>query len=448
MLEPIIATVDFNAEFGTIRKSLHGSNSVPPIGNRNIHDFGPRYRDMRFTASRTHDWALIDPGQRIIDTHFIFPLMKLDPADPTNYYFDATDEAIRLCQDLGVKVFYRMGTSIEHTKGKHFNALMPEDFHKYAEVLAGIIRHYTRGWANGFHYDIQYWEIWNEADLGPLMWSGTIADYEERFFPIVLKRLKSEFPELKIGGPAYCGLSEHRLGTFLDACKAEGVVPDFVSWHCYTSQAKNLIDQPAVARRMLDERGFTKTETSINEWHYLLAWDGLHRNVTEESFRMHHIGSTSMWGIDSAVFNLAVLTGWHDTQLDSAFYYGCGETGNWGFRTHLMGWNKNYYSMKLFGNVVSEYAIRIKSESSSDTLYLLGGLSDDRKRGCLLVSDYRGDRNTLAIKVAGMEGGQISAVLLDDTNDLTPVPVHHEGDTLILRKNKPGSAAFLITFQR
>ncbi len=24
--------------------------------------------------------------------------------------------------------------------------------------------HYTEGWADGFRYDMEYWEIWNEAD--------------------------------------------------------------------------------------------------------------------------------------------------------------------------------------------------------------------------------------------------------------------------------------------
>ena len=203
MLEPVIASADFSRESGRIRKSLHGSNAVPRMSNRNIYNFGPMYADMKFTASRTHDWALWNPGQRIIDTHFLFPLPKADPADPANYYFDATDEYFAQCAEFGTEVFYRLGTSIEHTKGKHFTALMPEDFDRYAEVLAGIGRHYTRWWADGFHYDIRYWEIWNEADLGPQMWSGTLAQFEE-FFAIVLKRLKSEFPELKIGGPAYC----------------------------------------------------------------------------------------------------------------------------------------------------------------------------------------------------------------------------------------------------
>ena len=46
MLEPVIASADFSRESGRIRKSLHGSNAVPRMSNRNIYDFGPMYADM------------------------------------------------------------------------------------------------------------------------------------------------------------------------------------------------------------------------------------------------------------------------------------------------------------------------------------------------------------------------------------------------------------------
>ena len=88
-------------------------------------------------ATRTHDWALRNHGQRIVDTHFVFPLMHLDPKDPKNYFFKATDEALRISKDLGLKILYRMGSSIEHTDGVHFNVLdgmicLPRNDENYA----------------------------------------------------------------------------------------------------------------------------------------------------------------------------------------------------------------------------------------------------------------------------------------------------------------------------
>ena len=52
----------------------------------------------------------------------------------------------------------------------HFNALIPEDFDKVAEIFAGTIRHYNKGWGNGHEWGIKYWEIWNEPDGNNTMW--------------------------------------------------------------------------------------------------------------------------------------------------------------------------------------------------------------------------------------------------------------------------------------
>ena len=133
---------DFNTINGKLNPAQHGSNSAPPYTRRWLFNIDEELKSLHFMYSRTHDWALWNPGQRIIDTHFIFPLEHLDPKDPKNYYFRATDEMIRITQETGMKVFYRLGTSIEHTSDQapyHNNTLVPEDFDHYAEVLAGIV---------------------------------------------------------------------------------------------------------------------------------------------------------------------------------------------------------------------------------------------------------------------------------------------------------------------
>ncbi|MBI4578450.1 MAG: hypothetical protein HY718_02035 [Planctomycetes bacterium] len=48
-----------------------------------------------------------------------------------------------------------------------------KDFAKWAKICVNIIRHYNEGWADGFHYNIRYWEIWNEPNVGNSMRSGT-----------------------------------------------------------------------------------------------------------------------------------------------------------------------------------------------------------------------------------------------------------------------------------
>ncbi len=449
--ESFCAAADFRQTVGTFNLRQHSSNTAPNLSNRGIWDFTPEFKKMHFHSARNHDWALWNAGQRVVDTHFVFPLIHLDAAEPTNYFFDATDEMIRITQEAGCQVFYRLGTSIEHSglrpEQKHFNSLPPKDYAHYAEVLAGIVRHYTRGWANGFRYDMPYWEIWNEAENDPTCWKGS---YEEfiKFFVIVLKRLKQEFPELKIGGPAATGFLEHLLRPLLKACKAAGVAPDFISWHGYASQPDEFIQEPAKMRALLKEEGFPDCETAVTEWHYLLSWDGIQSNMTSENREQVLNGPASLCGIDSAAFNLAVLCGWQDTPLDQAFYYGANPRNGWGFFSELGEPNKNFHSMCLFGEFIRVFKSRIQTRRSSGSVYLLGGVSDDGTEGRLLVSDYRGEAESLCIRIDGMDGATATAELLDHAHNRTAAPVEFADGRLVLPKNGPGSAAFLVTFRK
>ena len=243
--------IDFGSRAGKVKPWLHCAGFAPTIVNRN-----PIYEDairsLNLKATRTHDWALTNSGQRVIDTHFIFPLLHLDARDPRNYIFEPTDRIISLSRDMGLKIFYRLGTSIEHTgKDWGFNTLTPKDIDNYAEALAGIVRHYTQGWANGFKWDIEYWELFNEPDKHSC-WRG---DGEEfiKLFVTCLKRLKSEFPKLKIGGPALAAPKKQYIANLLEACRAEGVVPDFISWHLYSSDPREVVGQVDEIRKLAAE---------------------------------------------------------------------------------------------------------------------------------------------------------------------------------------------------
>ena len=62
----------------------------------------------------------------------------------------------------------------------------PEDAAKWARICANIVRHYNEGWADGFHYGITYWEIWNEPDNEESielnnMWKGTKEQYYDLY---------------------------------------------------------------------------------------------------------------------------------------------------------------------------------------------------------------------------------------------------------------------------
>ena len=459
---------DFSKEVGPVRRALHSSGYAPKIcSNGNMTE---QIKSMNFDYVRTHDLALINSGQRVVDTHFIFPLMHLDAKDPQNYCFKPTDYLLKLSIDAGMKIFYRLGTSIEHSGPKiHFNTLIPDDFDKIAEIFAGTVRHYTRGWGDGFNWDIKYWEIWNEPDGHNNMWclpdgddgvgdtkEARAADYKKReakrralfceFFVKCLKRLKVEFPELKIGGPAMCSMKVDYFRELLNACKQAGVAPDFISWHYYGDNPAVIIGRADIARKLCDSFGFTDCELIINEWHYLgsYGWKGL-RSTDSDVLKKVWESPVSHNGIDSSCFTLSTLTQLQTSNYDQAYFYGCRHIGAWGYMDEFRRYYKIWYALNIFGSVMKDCSV-LCSSTDNDTVSTLAAKSTDGKTGYLLVSDYRGKGEKVAIEVKGV-GSVLSATILDHERNNAPLDVSLEGGRLILNKKLSGSTAFLVKFK-
>lgn len=431
-------TVNFGSEVGKVSPKLHSAHYAPPFYRRSFINIDNDLKSLNLYASRTHDWALFNGGARIVDTHFVFPLLKRDPSDPAAYNFAATDEAIRLTRNCGMEILYRFGPSIERTGSSvaHSNIVAPKfngSYARYADACSHIVSHYNEGWANGYEWNIPYWEIWNEPDYKNYMWT-TSEDEFANLFATVLAKVKSDHPNVKVGGPAMTAWGSNKTNFFhniIAKCKTKGVLPDFISWHYYGEGVDGLASQPEAARKWLDARGCQNTEIIIDEWHY----DG------------NDAGGT--WGLKAAIFNTAVLSRFQYTPLDLAFNYGIGYEGMWGLTDNCAGWNKTFYSLKMFGQVVAGYTrlVTVKNESG---VHLLGALSEDKTKGCILVSDYTASKTTLSVTVSGVSAlSNISCQVLDASNNLATKnsAVTFSGSTLTITKPKSNDyGAYLVTF--
>ena len=466
-------TADFSNETGKIRPELHSSGFGPTICSQTAQDLAD-VKSMGFAFARTHDWALINPNERVVDYFHIFPLMHLDAKDPKNYVFGPTDYLLkRTREEAGMDVFYRLGTFIEHSGKKlHFNALIPEDFDKVAEIFAGTVRHYNRGWANGHQWNIKYWEIWNEPDGTHNMWCLPEGDedgwdlktpednakFERRrslfvkFFVKVLKRLKSEFgDEIKVGGPALCGYRENWFRPILDACKAEGIAPDFISWHGYRDNPMAFCNEAETGRKLLDGYGFTKCEMIVNEWHYFgyqdYNWTDMQRCSDPKVKQRIWSGPRSHNGIHSACFTLATLANLQRSKLSQAYYYGCRHTGSWGFKNELQEKYKVFYALKLFGDLVKKYPVMCASTSEGPYTTLAVKSADGAKKA-LLVVDYGGPKEKGSISIEGVEpDAKATVTVLDYTHNLEKFPVALKDGKIEVEKFDGNSAAGLIEFE-
>lgn len=269
---------DFSKTKGKI-KPVNGVNNGPTLHTtvRSTSNSGSReiYEKARFPYARNHDASLYEPygGEHIVDVHRIFKNFNADENDPASYWFEPTDAYVKATYDVGTKMFYRLGASIEHYV--KYGTYPPADFAKWARICEHIIMHYTEGWANGFHYDMKYWEIWCEPDCfnrdgSNPCWQGTDEQFIE-LFDITAKHLKNRFPHLKIGGPSFCSIWRDK-GWFLSAIKELNTPLDFFSYHWYGSRLEKFKETLHEAQRQLELYGFKGTETILDEYNYVRSF--------------------------------------------------------------------------------------------------------------------------------------------------------------------------------
>ena len=273
-------------------KPMHGGGQ-PPIGGVSLTPYFHYMTEAGIPFSRLHDVGGPYGGNRFVDIPNIFRNFDADENDPQNYDFTFTDYIIKGIIDAGVEPYYRLGVTIENQAFiKPYNTFPPKDYNKWARICEHIIRHYTEGWADGHHYKIRYWEIWNEPEVqDKMMWCGTDEEYYE-LYDVAAKHLKSCFPHLKIGGYASCGFyaiapqikidpetnlpgtvppddHEKRIMQFFygffDYIKSHNSPIDFFSWHSYADVSRVAVMDEWLNKE-LEKLGYGGLETHLNEW--------------------------------------------------------------------------------------------------------------------------------------------------------------------------------------
>ncbi len=274
------AFVDFGDVIGKI-KPMHGTNCGPrQIGGMLPLDMTREFSEIGIPFCRLHDVEYPYGHGQFVDIHCIFPNFDADVEDESSYNFEPTDVYLKGIIDSGGKVFYRLGESIDHFPKKLF-IHPPKDSLKWAKICEHIIRHYNEGWANGFHYGIEYWEIWNEPD-NDKMWTGTKEQFFE-LYRVTANHLKSCFGDtIKVGGCAFSGFYVlnrenptewaktlvpymHDFLKFITDEKSKAPM-DFFSWHCYAKSPEEVALHSKYADDIMKQYGLENCESILNEF--------------------------------------------------------------------------------------------------------------------------------------------------------------------------------------
>ena len=441
-------TVDKEVKIGAMRP-MHAINNVPVAPyTENAVNFLRYYTEAGIPYTRFHDTGGAFGGNLFVDIPNIFRNFEADENDPASYDFTFTDWLIERVVKCGSKPFYRLGTSIENSAFvKAYHIYPPKDPEKWARICEHIIMHYNEGWADGFHYGIEYWEIWNEPDGSPdpnhilcMMWKGTKEEYFH-LYEVTANHLKKRFPYIKIGGYASCGFYQiaqvaanpdanvsdrvayfveffHDFMKFISSPEHKSPL-DFFSWHTYSDVKENIIYANYV-REQLDKYGYESTESICDEWNPGKP----NRTLLKDAGRI-------------AVNMLA----WHKCKVDMAMYYDGKINSSYCGLFHPITNKpcKAFYAFKAFDAV---YSLGEEVEALSDDSEVFLVAATDGLRIRVMLANNTGEDKEVTVCVKG--GAAKTLYSVDEESDFGAKEISGKGEVKVIL---PADAVQVLEFE-
>ena len=380
-----------------------------PLPNSDFNvkvDLTKQFKEIGMEYIRTHDFS----GPT--DINMIFPDFSDDPLLPSSYNFTSSDEQIKGIIDAGCKVFYRLGESASMEPA---HRQPPVDFDKWADICKHVIMHYNDGWADGFFYDIEYFEIWNEPDLKGF-WNGTAEQYYALYHTTV-ETLKSYDPSLKIGGPCTSSIYNEDFTTrFLTYVIEHDLPLDFFSWHMYANHPHDLYNGSLYVRSLLDSYGFSAALNINTEWNINIGFPQRDKDNAK-----------------NAAFTASSLIVFQDADIDYSYRYRANADDNWLMR--CIGFDLSLFSpygefktpaliYKIMNLMEKETPLRLQSpmmDALSGCTYL-AGISEDGSNLSILISTYEAGDNKYQINIDDVPWASnysLYQYVIDDNTDFT-----------------------------
>lgn len=399
--------INAGSQIGAI-KPVNGTCNAP---HKTISKY---FRQANLPYTRLHDSFL--GHHPCVDVPVIFPDFDADETDPKNYDFAITDYYINTiyAANPDIKIIYRLGMSMQGGPFPKGNT-PPTDNEKWARICANIIRHYNDGWASGFRYNIEYWEIWNEPDADhdnntpqtAGQWSGTSQQFFE-FYCTASSALKKQFPHLKIGGYASCSIDEPKKREFfwgiLDYMDNAPHALDFLSFHLYGDSVTKIKNRVNFIKKHLSEHNKNKVELVCTEHSYFWESDGIWPRLGDENGEYYNEELfDSMASIKGGAFTLAALITYQNLPVDIACLYRTDNGVKWDttWNTHGVP-QKPYYALLAFKEIAdrkTQLALET-AENIGEIHALCAGSESDM---AIVISNYYATDRDYKIKIDGLD---------------------------------------------
>ena len=365
------------------------------------------FKKANIPFSRLHDMR----------THFhdccdipsIFKDFDADENDPASYDFTLSDYYIEKIKECGTDIIYRLGSSMEQGDFR-FNNKPPKDYHKWARICEHVIRHYNEGWANGHHYGIKYFEIWNEPDeCLPIpemngQWTGTAEEFGQ-FLSVAATHLKTCFPNLYIGSYPSCNiLTEKReafFRTVFSILREKGVHIDFCSWHCYVDDPERTKRYISKIRSLLDEYGYTDTFQICTEWNYFWRREGIWGAMGAENgeYVVEEMFTTASSNV-GASYSLAQMITFQKSEVMLATLHRADALSVYCTMFNIYGVPQKQFDAFYAFDALRTLGTEVKSEALCQGVYVAS--AGDENECAVAISQYRGEWRTYGIEVSSL----------------------------------------------
>ncbi len=402
-------------------KPVHSVGQPPILGWCDYSMFH-YLKEVGVKYSRLHDVGGAFGKGIYVDIPNLFRNFDADPENPDSYDFAFTDKLLTALVENGIEPYFRLGVTIENACAiRAYHIYPPKDYMQWTRICEGIIRHYTEGWANGYHMKISHWEIWNEPDNMPdpmenHLWRGTFEQYMELYKTASIY-LKNKFPHLMIGGygssgfyavtktqgytagdPVHTARLDHLVTVFhkfLDFISANKCPLDFFAFHFYDT-CEYLKQQIDYVKEHLDKAGYGHTELSLNEWRPT----GDKNDTPEQASHLAAVLAIAQNSplSDAEIYDAKCGMGSYSPLFDPITYKP----------------RKGYYAFKAF-NELYKLGTALPVENVPDGMY--AAAAENREETAVMLVNRSGKTQPLGLD------GIISCQLLDANHNLEDVPV-------------------------
>ena len=252
------------------------------------------------------------------------------------YNYTYLDRVMDSYLELGLRPFLELGfmpekmargtQTIFYWKG---NTTPPASYEAWTEMVKALLVHLCKRYGR---QEVVTWpvEVWNEPNL-PGFWEN--ADMEEYFklFAHTFAAVKEVDRRFQVGGPAVCGGSDEAwIRAFLEYCRKEGIWPDFITRHHYTTEPPEQVGHYGYPELMRAEDGFANLHTTREIIDSFPEFKGLKIHITE--FNTSYIPNAPV----------------HDTNQNAAYI---------ARQLSRLGEDNESYSYWTFGDVFEEQGV-------------------------------------------------------------------------------------------